>query len=160
MKNIRLPIRYLRRFPLNSEEPDESNIVHEIVIDELEPQQTAMILVDIRNIGLGPEPLCPEVSLRHEQQQNGGISCIERHREIVEEKIKPVIKAARDIGISIIHEANTPKHHHIPQYTKWYEPDAKPSVLEWPLQDIAQKHRLEKADRGLGKGYWGKKGKF
>ena len=61
MTTIKLPIRYTRQYPGPGEDADESGIVHEFTEDEFDTEKTALILVDIRNIGMGPAPLHPNV---------------------------------------------------------------------------------------------------
>ena len=159
MSTIKLPIRYTRQYPLPGEEPDEANIVNEFAVDEFKTSETAIILVDIRSVGMGPEPLHPEVSLRDEQRQAVGVSLIERSRKIVKDHIAPAVRAARRAGIPIIHEANTPKALATPQFTKWHEPDPPGPDIGWPPADIATQIDRELFNRRFGDDYAGKKEK-
>ena len=159
MSILNLPIRYTRQYPLPGKDADESGIVNEFAVDEFETGKTALILVDIRNVGMGPAPLPPEVSLRDEQRQAVGVSLIKRSRIMVEENIAPAVEAARRAGIPIIHEANTPKATATPQYQEWHEPDPPPPGLGWPLADVAGRNDIELFNRRFGEDYADKKDK-
>ncbi len=159
MATLNLPIRYTRQYPDPGEDADESGIVHEFALDAFDTEKTALILVDIRNVGMGPEPLHPEVSLQDEQRQAVGVSLIERSREIVEENIIPAVAAARRVGIPIIHEANTPKAVETPQYQEWFEPDPPSPGPGWPPPDVAAQNDGELFNRRFGEDYAEKKDK-
>ena len=124
--------------------------MHEFTEDEFDTEKTALILVDIRNIGMGPAPLHPNVSRRDEHRQAVGVSLIDRSCNLVEENIIPAVKAARRIGIPIIHEANTPKAIATPQYQDWFEPDPPPPGPGWPPGDVAKRNNDELFNRRFG----------
>jgi len=159
MATIRLPLRYTRQYPDPGESPDESTIVNAFATDAFATDTTAIILVDIRNVGLGPEALHPEVSLRDEQRQAVGVSLIERSRRMVEDNIVPAVAAARRAGIPIIHEANTPLAHTLPQFTDWHLPDPPDPHTGWPPPDVTVQNETEHFHRRFGTDYAEKKDK-
>jgi nicotinamidase-related amidase len=156
---IRLPLRFTRQYPQPGEEADESGIVNAFAEDTFEASESALVLVDIRNVGLGPDPLHPEVSLRDERRQAVGVSLIERSRRMVEDNIIPAVAAARSIGIPIIHEANTPLARALPQFQKWYIPDPPNPHAGWPPPGIAAQNDTEHFNRRFGEDYAEKKEK-
>jgi nicotinamidase-related amidase len=99
-----LPVRQYRCYPLPGQECDEASFGHVHRTLELDPAATALVTVDLWNMGFEPEPLVPDLGREAEIGFIGlGARGAAEARRIIEQNIAPVLRAARDAGLTIIH---------------------------------------------------------
>ena len=99
-----LPIRQYRCYALPGQEYDEANFGHVHREIELDPAATALVTVDLWNMGFEPEPLVPEVGREAEIGFIGlGARGAAEARRRIEDNVAPVLQAARQAGLTVIH---------------------------------------------------------
>jgi len=101
---FRLPVRQYRCHPLPGQEYDEASFGHVHREIELDPAATALVTVDLWNMGFEPEPLVPELGREAEIGFIGlGARGAAEARRIIEQNIAPVLQVARQAGLTVIH---------------------------------------------------------
>lgn len=122
---IKLPVRYLAMQSTGPDDNVESNITTVETIFELELKETALVMVDTWN--------------KHHVKSHK-----ERTAQIMQEKIAPVIKAARAAGLTIIHGPSPRIAREYPQWVR-YAGDSeffnRPSgpAPDWPPAEFLRK---------------------
>jgi hypothetical protein len=101
---MRLPIRQYRCYALPGQECDESNFGHVHRELKLDTAATALVTVDLWNMNSEVEPLVPALGRDAEIGflGLGKRACAEAGRRI-SENIAPVLRAAREAGIVVVH---------------------------------------------------------
>jgi len=152
---MRLPVRQYRCYPPPGAEYDESAFGHVSRVLDLEPAAVALITVDLWNMGWGDEPLVPELGRQAEHNFVGlGRRAGAEARRITEEHIAPVLAAAREAGLTIIH-SNSPQvvaRHPECAYTVPEPPPASTACDPWPQWEAGCSPRDEYVAATYGPG--------
>jgi len=152
---MRLPVRQYRCYPRPGAEYDESAFGHEHRVLDLDPAAIALITVDLWNMGWGVEPLVPELGFHAEHNFVGlGKRACAEARRITEEHIAPVLAAAREAGLTIIH-SNSPRvvaKHPECAYTVPEPSPSGPPEDAWPPWEIHERAREEYVATTYGPG--------
>ncbi len=103
MGTFQLPVRSYRVYPLPGQAYDDRNYGHVHKTVELDTANTAVIAIDMWNLGGDGEPVIPGVEKYWEYNYMGGHGVAKRAGTIMEEGIVPVLEAAREAGVPVIH---------------------------------------------------------
>ncbi len=106
---FRLPVRQYRYHALPGQEYDEASFGHVQREIELDPAATALVTVDLWNMGWEDEPLAPDLGRDAEYHFIGlGRRAALEGKRRVAENLAPALTAARAAGLTIIHSNNEP----------------------------------------------------
>lgn len=154
MATFHMPVRSYRVYPLPGQAYDDRNYGHVHKTVELDTSNTAVIAIDMWNLGGDGEPIIPGVEKYWEYNYMGGHGVAKRAGKIMQEEIVPVLAAARDAGVPVIH--NEP-----PQILARYpgyeppEPLKKPTddTPDWPPPEFRRELLAEYYGTVFGEGY-------
>ena len=154
MVTFQLPVRSYRVYPLPGQAYDDRNYGHVHKTVELDSTNTAVIAIDMWNLGSDGEPIIPGVEKYWEYNYMGGHGVAKRAGKIMEEEIVPALEAAREAGVPVIH--NEPRQ--ILARYAWAEPPedtpkTSSSTPDWPPPDFRQQLLTEYHSTVFGEGY-------
>lgn len=153
---FRLPIRQYRCYPLPGQEYDERHFGHVLRELELDPAATALVTVDLWNMNSEPEPLVPELGREAEIGFLGlGRTGCEAAGRIITARIAPVLQAARQAGLAVVHCNSEQVVRRYPQCLVEIPsgPVASPTAGEnWPPPEIRQAVLAEYVRHTWGEG--------
>src|SRR5918911_1717435 len=96
---LRLPVRYLSMHSTCPDDNVEANIAPTDTVLELDPRQTALVLVDVWN--------------KHHVKSH-----MERTGQIMRERIAPLLPVVRQAGIRVIYAPSPEVAHKYPQWQR------------------------------------------
>ncbi len=154
MAKFQLPVRSYRVYPLPGQEYNDHNYGHVHKTVELNADNTAVIAIDMWNLGSDGEPVIPGVEKYWEYNYMGGHGVAKRAGKIMVEGIVPVLEAAREAGVPIIH--NEPRQ--VLARYPWAEPPepipkTKSSTPAWPPAEFRKELLAEYHSTVFGPGY-------
>ena len=153
MPAITLPIRAYRVYPLAGQEYDDHNFGHVYENLTLDTEQTAIIAIDLWNLGGDGPPLDPKLGKYWEYNYMGGHGVAKRAGKIMRESIAPLFEAARAASIPIIHNEPECINNRYP----WAMPPEPLPIEEqepaWPPAEFRAQIKDESYRRSFGAGY-------
>lgn len=155
MAAFHMPVRSYRVYPLPGQAYDDHNYGHVHKTVELDTANTAVIAIDMWNLGGDGEPVIPGVEKYWEYNYMGGHGVAKRAGKIKAEEIVPVLAAAREAGVPVIH--NEPPQ--ILARYPWHEPpepappQADNETPDWPPPEFRAELLAEYYSTVFGPGY-------
>jgi nicotinamidase-related amidase len=155
---MRLPVRQYRCYPLAGAEYDESQFGYVERTLELDPTHTALITVDLWDMGWHDEPLVPDLGRywEHNFVGLGRRACAEARR-VTEENLAPALGAARDAGLTVVHSTMPHIVRKHPENARTAStPPARatpaPASDPWPPPEVSQAVLREYTETTYGPG--------
>ena len=155
MGTFQMPVRSYRVYPLPGQAYDDRNYGHVHKTVEFDTANTAVIAIDMWNLGGDGDPVIPGVEKYWEYNYMGGHGVAKRAGKIMVEEIVPVLEAARDAGVPVIH--NEPRQ--VLARYPWAEPpepapvQADNDTLNWPPPEFRRELLAEYHSTVFGAGY-------
>ena len=133
MPELSFPIRYYRAYPfgVGLDQPARAFQGHAEKQVAIPLDQVALVLIHIWNEGL---PEGPNLALEHPECA-GYLEFTTRSREIIENRIAPLLGDARRVGMNIVHLVSGPYARKYPQYRATEalvgpDPDPEPGCID------------------------------
>jgi len=156
MSTPRFPVRRYRAYPLPGQEYDDHNFGYVEQIVAWAPENTAVVSVDLWDMGWSPEPLDPALGREAELNFMGvGWSLLRVMQEIETDHIAPALDAARAAGLTVIH-CNMPhivrKHPENALVSDEPSPSVASIAPDWPPAEVSAGWLQDYVDYTWGQG--------
>jgi hypothetical protein len=155
MSTVSLPVRSYRVYPPPGQDYDDRRYGHVSDVVELTTANTALIAIDLWNLGADGPPLVPDLGKYWEYNYLGGHGVAKRAGQIVVQRIAPVLRAARAAGVAVIHSEPEVIAARYPEARRPERPSTgrKPEDPGWPPAEFRSQLAREHHSRTFGEGH-------